>query len=40
MARLAIERIVARADRYRVDDREIILEPELVVRSSTAPPRK
>jgi DNA-binding LacI/PurR family transcriptional regulator len=40
MARLAIERIVARVDRYRVDDREIILEPALVVRSSTAPPRK
>lgn len=37
MARLAIERIVARSDGRNVADREIVLEPELRVRSSTGP---
>ena len=36
MARLAVERIVARLERRTIDDREIILEPELRVRASTA----
>jgi len=37
MARLAVERIVARSRRDEVADREIVLEPELIVRSSTGP---
>ena len=36
MARLAVERIVARIDGQRVEGHEIVLEPELQVRSSTA----
>jgi DNA-binding LacI/PurR family transcriptional regulator len=35
MARLAIERLVDRLDGRRVDDRQIVLEPRLVVRAST-----
>ena len=35
MARLAVERIVARIERRRVEGHEIVLEPELKVRSST-----
>lgn len=37
MARLAVERIVTRAEGGKVDDREIVLEPELRVRTTTAP---
>lgn len=37
LARLAIERVVARAGGAEVADREIVLEPDLAVRSSTAP---
>ncbi|RHW23940.1 LacI family transcriptional regulator [Nocardioides immobilis] len=37
MARLAVERIVARTSGAKVDGREIILEPELVVRATTGP---
>jgi DNA-binding LacI/PurR family transcriptional regulator len=37
LARLAIERVVARAGGTAVADREIVLEPDLVVRSSTGP---
>ena len=40
MARLAIERIVARTERYSVEGRETVLEPHLVVRSSTGPPTR
>ena len=36
MARLAVERIVARIEGRRVEGHEIVLEPELGVRSSTA----
>ncbi|MEA5456533.1 substrate-binding domain-containing protein [Sinomonas sp. JGH33] len=38
MARVAIERIVARCDGSEIGEREVVLEPTLVVRSSTAPP--
>ena len=37
MARLAIERIVARSEGSELPSREIVLEPELRVRSSTGP---
>jgi DNA-binding LacI/PurR family transcriptional regulator len=37
MARLAVERIVARTDGAEVDGRELVLEPELRIRSSTGP---
>jgi DNA-binding LacI/PurR family transcriptional regulator len=37
MARLAVERIIARSEGSRVSSREIVLEPELRVRSSTGP---
>jgi DNA-binding LacI/PurR family transcriptional regulator len=37
MARLAVERIIARSDGVPVDDRDIVLEPELVVRATTGP---
>lgn len=37
MARLAVERIIARSAGAEVPDREIVLEPELSVRSSTGP---
>jgi DNA-binding LacI/PurR family transcriptional regulator len=36
MARLAVERIVARIEGQRVEGHEIVLEPDLQVRSSTA----
>ncbi len=36
MARLAVERVVARIEGQRLDDHEIVLEPDLKVRSSTA----
>jgi DNA-binding LacI/PurR family transcriptional regulator len=36
MARLAVERVVDRVEQRRIRDREIVLEPELRVRSSTA----
>lgn len=36
MARLAVERIVARMGRRRVEGHRIVLEPELIVRASTA----
>jgi DNA-binding LacI/PurR family transcriptional regulator len=37
MARLAVERVVARSSGVPVDGREIVLEPELVVRATTGP---
>jgi DNA-binding LacI/PurR family transcriptional regulator len=37
MGRLAVERIIARADGVSVQEREIVLEPELVVRATTGP---
>jgi DNA-binding LacI/PurR family transcriptional regulator len=37
MARLAVERIVARIEGRRVEGHEIVLEPELRVRASTGP---
>ena len=37
MARLAVERIVARTDGSDVEHREVVLEPELCIRSSTGP---
>lgn len=37
LARLAVERIVARCDGADVADREIVLEPELRIRASTGP---
>ncbi|MCF4123092.1 LacI family transcriptional regulator [Antribacter sp. KLBMP9083] len=40
MARLAVERIVARTDGADVADREIVLEPGLRVRTSTGPVRE
>lgn len=36
MARLAVERVVARIEGHRVEGHQIILEPELVVRASTS----
>ena len=38
LARLAVERIVDRINRRRVEDREIVLEPDLRVRDSTGRP--
>lgn len=38
MARLAVERMVARMENRQVPDREIVLEPELRLRSSTRHP--
>jgi DNA-binding LacI/PurR family transcriptional regulator len=35
MSRLAVERIVARIEQRRVEGHQIVLEPELIVRSST-----
>jgi DNA-binding LacI/PurR family transcriptional regulator len=41
MARLAVERVIARCDGHPIDDREIVLPPRLTIRSSTsAPPRR
>jgi DNA-binding LacI/PurR family transcriptional regulator len=37
MARLAVERVIARCAGTQVPSREIVLEPELRVRSSTGP---
>jgi len=39
LARLAVERVVARIHQRRVTERELILEPDLRVRASTRPPR-
>jgi DNA-binding LacI/PurR family transcriptional regulator len=39
MGRLAVERVIARSSGSPVDDREIVLEPELCVRSTTGPAR-
>lgn len=39
LARLAVERIIARSDGRPVADREIVLEPTLTVRGSTGPVR-
>ena len=36
MARLAVERIVARIESQQVEGHEIVLEPDLQIRSSTA----
>jgi LacI family transcriptional regulator len=38
LARLAVERVVDRVNRRRVEEREIVLQPGLRVRDSTAPP--
>ena len=38
MSRLAVERVVARIEGRRVDGHQIVLEPELVIRASTAEP--
>lgn len=38
LARLAVERVVDRINRRRVEEREIVLQPDLRVRDSTAPP--
>jgi DNA-binding LacI/PurR family transcriptional regulator len=37
MARLAMERVVSRVAQRPVESREIVLEPELRIRASTAP---
>ncbi len=37
MGRLAVERIIARSEGAPVESREIVLEPELVVRATTGP---
>jgi DNA-binding LacI/PurR family transcriptional regulator len=37
MARLAVDRVIARTADDAVPDRELVLEPELIVRSSTGP---
>ena len=39
LARLAFERVVDRISQRRVEEREIVLEPVLVVRASTSSPR-
>ena len=38
LGRLAVERMIARVEQRRIVEREIVLEAELRVRSSTAPP--
>jgi DNA-binding LacI/PurR family transcriptional regulator len=38
LARLAVQRIVDRLERRRIEDREVVLEAQLRVRSSTAAP--
>ena len=38
MSRLAVERVVARIEGRRVEGHQIVLEPELVIRASTAEP--
>ncbi len=41
LGRLAVERVIARSEGTRVEDREIVLVPELRIRSSTGPaPRR
>jgi DNA-binding LacI/PurR family transcriptional regulator len=40
MAQLAVERVVDRIAGHKIEQREIVLEPELIVRSSTAPVRR
>lgn len=37
MARLAVERVIARSVGRPIDDREIVLEPDLIVRATTGP---
>lgn len=39
LARLAVERVIDRIYQRRVEDREIVLEPTLAIRASTASPR-
>lgn len=39
LARLAVERMVARVDQQRIAEREIVLDIEFIERGSTAPPR-
>lgn len=39
LARLAVERVIDRINQRRIEDREIVLEPTLAVRASTAGPR-
>lgn len=39
LAEMAVERVIERITQRRVEDRELVLEPELVVRASTAAPR-
>jgi DNA-binding LacI/PurR family transcriptional regulator len=39
LARLAVERMVARVDQRRIVEREIVLEPELRIRASTSAPK-
>lgn len=39
LGRLAVERVLARINQHRVEEREIVLSPELRVRHSTSPPR-
>lgn len=39
LAQLAVERLIDRINQRRVEDREIVLEPTLAVRASTAGPR-
>lgn len=38
LARLAVERMIARVDQLRIAEREIVLDIKLMVRGSTAPP--
>jgi DNA-binding LacI/PurR family transcriptional regulator len=38
MARLAVQRVADRLENRRIDSREIVLEPQLHVRSTSAPP--
>lgn len=38
LARLAVERVIGRVEQQRIEQREIVLEPELRVRASTGPP--
>jgi len=40
MARLGVERLIARINHESVPDTDIVLEPELLVRASTATPRQ
>ena len=40
LGRLAVDRMIARIERRRIPDREVVLEPQLVVRGSTASPSR